>query len=85
MDISFENNSNFKIIEKQAHYLLNVMRIRVGSRIFVFNGFEGEFIAEIVQIQNHTVECKLLKNASPTDEEQLQLIFALVKKDRILI
>ena len=84
LDISFENNSNFKIIEKQAHYLLNVMRIRVGSRIFVFNGFEGEFIAEVVQIKNHTVECKLLeKMRHQQDEEPLQLIFALVKKDRI--
>ena len=84
LDISFENNTNFKITEKQAHYLLNVMRIRVGSRIFVFNGFEGEFIAEVVQIQNHTVECKLLeKTRHQQDEEELQLIFALVKKDRI--
>ena len=84
LDISFENNTNFKITEKQAHYLLNVMRIRVGSRIFVFNGFEGEFIAEIVQIQNHTVDCKLLeKMREQQDEKQLQLIFALVKKDRI--
>ena len=74
LEISFENNKNFKIIEKQAHYLLNVMRIRVGSRIFVFNGFEGEFIAEVVQIQNHTVECKLLeKTRHQQDEEELQL------------
>ena len=49
LDISFENNTNFKITEKQAHYLLNVMRIRVGSRIFVFNGFEEDFFHKLLK------------------------------------
>ena len=32
---------------EQAHYLLNVMRLGPGARILVFNGRDGEWLAEL--------------------------------------
>ena len=33
--------------EGQAHYLLHVMRAKPGSRVLLFNGRDGEWLAEI--------------------------------------
>ena len=33
----------------QAHYLLHVMRAKAGNRVLLFNGRDGEWLAEIAQ------------------------------------
>ncbi|MDN2567901.1 16S rRNA (uracil(1498)-N(3))-methyltransferase [Aquibium sp. A9E412] len=34
---------------KQAHYLLNVLRLRAGAELLVFNGHDGEWLAGIAE------------------------------------
>ena len=84
LGISFEKNNLFKITDKQAHYLINVMRVKIGSEILVFNGFEGEYRVEIVDKSNNKITCQVMgKERDQEDEPKLNLIFSLVKKDRI--
>jgi 16S rRNA (uracil1498-N3)-methyltransferase len=37
----------FGLDQPQAHYVLSVLRMRVGDRLLVFNGRDGEWLAEI--------------------------------------
>ena len=35
--------------ESQAHYLFTVMRLGTGARVALFNGRDGEWLAEVVE------------------------------------
>ena len=41
--------------EGQAHYLLHVMRAKAGQRLRLFNGRDGEWLAEIAQAGKRTI------------------------------
>ena len=84
LNIFFKKTDFFTIIEKQAHYLINVMRVKVGSIILVFNGYEGEYKVEIINKKNNIISCKVIEKVrAQYYEPELNLIFSLVKKDRI--
>lgn len=84
LSISLKKAEVFTIIEKQAHYLINVMRVKVGSIILVFNGYEGEYKVEIINKKNNIISCKVIEKVrAQYYEPELNLIFSLVKKDRI--
>ena len=84
LSISLKKTEVFTIIEKQAHYLINVMRVKVGSIILVFNGYEGEYKVEIINKKNNIISCKVMEKVRDQYyEPELNLIFSLVKKDRI--
>ena len=84
LSISLKKTEVFTIIEKQAHYLINVMRVKVGSIILVFNGYEGEYKVEIINKKNNIISCKVIEKVRAQHyEPELNLIFSLVKKDRI--
>ena len=75
---------NFSVQDKQAHYLSNVMRLKIGRKFLVFNGVDGEFEAEIINKLNNEIKFKLTrKTREQSEEPRLNLIFSLVKKDRI--
>lgn len=65
----------------QSHYLLNVMRARIGDAVSLFNGQDGEWVAGIVEATRRTciVECRQRIVGQGTDDD-LWLIFAPIKK-----
>jgi 16S rRNA (uracil1498-N3)-methyltransferase len=67
--------------EGQAHYLLHVMRARVGDRLSLFNGRDGEWLARIAEISKRacTLECER-QAETQRDVPDLWLVFAPVKK-----
>ena len=80
------NNDYTRLSEAQSHYLMNVMRNKIGSNLLIFNGKDGEFLAQIDDYQKKIVSLKII---SPTrkqnSEPELILIFALIKNTRIRI
>lgn len=67
----------------QAHYLGNVMRQGAGDRVALFNGRDGEWVAEIVELgrKGGRLECRdLLRGQGRLAD--LWLCFAPVKKAR---
>jgi 16S rRNA (uracil1498-N3)-methyltransferase len=65
----------------QAHYLLHVMRAKTGMRVSLFNGRDGEWLAEIGAAGKRGVTLRCLKQTAPqTDAPDLWLVFAPVKK-----
>ena len=37
------------LTREQAHYLFGVMRLRVGGQVALFNGQDGEWLAEVAE------------------------------------
>ena len=71
------------LYREQAHYLFGVMRREVGDALRLFNGREGEWLAEIVGGDRRGA---LLRCLEPTREQStppdLWLLFAPIKKAR---
>lgn len=68
--------------DNQAHYLLHVMRVKAGEHIAVFNGKDGEWLAEIQEPRKHniTATCVSLTRAQePTSGATLY--FSPIKKE----
>jgi 16S rRNA (uracil1498-N3)-methyltransferase len=68
----------------QAHYLLHVMRCRVGERVALFNGRDGEWQARIASADRRacTLEVETLERMQSAAAD-LWLLFAPVKRARI--
>jgi 16S rRNA (uracil1498-N3)-methyltransferase len=67
--------------EGQTHYLLHVLRARTGNLVSLFNGRDGEWLAEITQAAKRGVTATCLKQTNPQAEvADIWLAFAPVKK-----
>ena len=67
--------------EAQAHYLLHVMRSRVGDRVLLFNGIDGQWRARIADVTRRS--CTLLcetQSEAQAEVPDLWLGFAPIKK-----
>jgi len=65
----------------QAHYLLHVMRARAGDRVSLFNGRDGEWLAEIGEVTKRS--CVFTSEQQTRAQEgtpDLWLCFAPIKK-----
>jgi 16S rRNA (uracil1498-N3)-methyltransferase len=47
VDTSLEEGGRIALAPEQANYLLNVLRLREGARVLIFNGRDGEFAASV--------------------------------------
>lgn len=66
----------------QAHYLQNVMRVKLNDEVYIFNGKDGEFCAKLIETGKKS--CVLLvtekfKNFEPCPD--IWLLFAPLKKE----
>ena len=74
-------NSTSLLSKEHTHYIVNVMRLKRGSKINFFNK-EGEWLSEIVFLDRDRVEIKFLnkiKESFPTSN--IELAICLVKKN----
>lgn len=68
--------------ESQAHYLLHVMRLATGAEVFVFNGRDGEFRAQISAAGKKNCHLKIVgKFCDFCRSPDVWLLFAPLKKD----
>lgn len=67
--------------EGQAHYLLHVMRAKIGDRVRLFNGREGEWLASIAEVRRRSCVLACERQTAPQREvPDLWLVFAPIKK-----
>ena len=75
-----ENSTNL-LSKEHTHYVVNVMRLKRGSIINLFNN-EGEWESEIVFLEKERVEVKFLKKVKePQKKNKIELAICLVKKN----
>lgn len=69
--------------EAQAHYLFGVMREAAGAHLLLFNGRDGEWLAEVAEAGRRTGRLLCLERTRAQDAApDLWLLFAPVKKAR---
>ena len=67
--------------EGQGHYLLHVLRAHAGNRVLLFNGRDGEWLAEIATAGKRGVTARCLtQTESQSSVPDIWLAFAPVKK-----
>lgn len=67
-----------------AHYLQHVLRLKTGDNILIFNGSEGEWLAEITIISKKQTSLSLLEQLRPQPEApNLHYCFAPLKVGRL--
>ncbi len=69
---------------QQAHYLTNVMRMQPGSQLLVFNGKDGEWLAEIAEVTKKSLSIELTMQVRPQPgPSDLVYCFAPLKTGRL--
>jgi 16S rRNA (uracil1498-N3)-methyltransferase len=67
--------------EGPSHYLLHVLRAKAGNRVLLFNGRDGEWLAEIGQLSKRGVSATCLEQTrAQSAGPDVWLAFAPVKK-----
>lgn len=68
----------------QSHYLANVMRLKEGEVVALFNGRDGEWTASLQKVAKSAVAIHVQTQTRPqTPEPDLWLLAAPIKKDRV--
>ena len=69
---------------QQAHYLLNVLRLKPGSQLLVFNGTDGEWLAETAEVSRKEIRLSLMMQVRPQPgPSDLLYCFAPLKQGRL--
>ena len=78
---TLEPGGSVALDDGQAHYVLHVLRARVGDRVLLFNGRDGEWQAEIATAGKRGVTLSMLRQTlQQAPVPDLWLVFAPVKK-----
>lgn len=87
VDAPLAAGAQIAISEAQSHYLMHVMRSREGQPLLVFNGQQGEWLAEISKADKKHTQLLLQKQLrAQTASPDIWLAFAPVKnKNEIII
>lgn len=67
------SNSEQALDARCSHYLATVLRAKVGTRLYLFNGDGGEYPAEIVSLSKREVHVSLGEAKYPERESPLQI------------
>lgn len=71
------------LTREQAHYLFGVMRLSVGGQVALFNGRDGEWLAEVVEASKRGGTLACTQQTKPLQmPPDLWLLFAPIKKAR---
>lgn len=68
----------------QAHYLRNVMRLKVGDSLSLFNGRDGEWVARLIEVNRR--DCRAAcgaRLAEPRLPPDIDYLFAPLKSGRL--
>lgn len=72
----------YVLSENQAHYVLHVMRLKKGDEIFLFDGQNGEFKAQIDRIEKKNVVASIKEKVFDfVQTPDVWLLFAPLKKE----
>ncbi len=84
VDCTLAPEAPIDLDQKQAHYLRNVLRMRAGDTLLVFNGRDGEWRAAIGDVAKKTVQLAAVECVrSQTAPYNLHYLFAPLKQARL--
>jgi 16S rRNA (uracil1498-N3)-methyltransferase len=79
-----KNSGTVELDQDQVHYLGNVLRLREGEKLLVFNGRDGEWCAELSAVHKKRAELTLEHQTRPQEDgPDLHYLFAPLKRARL--
>ena len=84
VDAPLAANAEVTLERGQANYLMNVLRLRPGSKVIVFNGRDGEWQAVLEEAGKKQAGLRIGERLRPQDRSgDLHLLFAPLKHARL--
>ena len=81
---SLGDGAAVELAQEQTHYLKNVMRLKEGDALALFNGSDGEFRARIESFAKRAAQLRVEERLrAQQTEPDLWLVFAPLKRARI--
>jgi len=79
-------NSKIELASDHIHYIKTVLRLKVNDSLRIFNGIEGEFLAQIIDIGKNNLSVKLQEQLKkPYTEPALTLAISIIKQDKLML
>lgn len=83
VDEPLHKEQSLTLSKDHAHYLASVMRQKIGANILLFNGVDGEWMAEIIDISKRAATVRIIQQTKPQRcPPDVWLYFAPIKKAR---
>lgn len=84
IDAPLAAGARLTLAEPQAHYLANVLRLPAGAQVLVFNGRDGEWLAELGEIKKRSAVLAVQTQTRPqTTGPDVDYLFAPLKRSRL--
>lgn len=84
LDAPLTPGASVTLTREQANYLLNVLRLKQGDAILVFNGREGEFLARLDAVTKKSAALRIEeRRRAQQDGPDLHYLFAPLKHARL--
>lgn len=84
VEASLQAGANLPLSEEQSHYLLSVMRAGDGTPLALFNGRDGEWLAELGLVSRKKAEARVVEQRkAPQPVPDVWYAFAPLKHGRI--
>ena len=83
INVALSTGQSVPLSREQAHYLFGVMRLSVGAQVLLFDGMNGEFLADVVEAGKRGGTLLIASQTRPLHmPPDLWLLFAPIKKTR---
>ena len=80
---SLNNIKEVSLKKEQTHYLRDVMRCKIGAKIFLFDGTSGEYLSEIAYIDRKSTRLRILQKKRHLEMPgDVWIVFCPLKKQR---
>ncbi len=84
VDVSLRDGASVACSPEQVNYLINVLRMKAGASLLVFNGRDGEWQARIEQVSKRAVALVVEAQTRPQiDGPDIDYLFAPLKHARL--
>ena len=84
VDTALAQGARVELNEDQAHYLVNVLRSKIGAVVLVFNGRDGEWRARLAETKKRSAVLDVLEQTRPQiDGPDIDYLFAPLKHARL--
>lgn len=85
IDNSITPSSMIELSKEHAHYLINVLRLKDGDKIRIFNENDGEYLTSICNASKKSCNVKVIELLrKPEEPHKLYLVQAIIKNDKML-
>ncbi len=79
-------NSKLELSSNHTHYIKTVLRLNVNDQFRVFNGTDGEFIAQIAKLERNNLAITIQEYLrKPCTESSLALAVSIIKQDKLML